>query len=291
MKTSTEIGSFASIVGEERAVEYVARAGFDGWDFSLFPMCRYYWGGKTYNETDHPLSGREYLQFARRLKQIGLDNGIVCNQSHAPTPTRYPEALSWMMRAIECTAEAGGSICVIHPDTSKSVQENAEMYLKLIPFAEQCGVTIATENMWSWDKEKDEATVTSCTTAASFCEHIDAVNSDRLVACVDLGHAQMRGCQTSAVELIHALGDRVQALHIHDNDQWHDSHQIPFSMDINFDPIVKALVDIGYSGWFTLEADCHLKGCAPDAVFDGVKRMAAATRKLAQMFEQYQSAR
>ena len=291
MRISTEIGSLSSLVGEEKAIEYVARAGFDGWDFSMFSMCAYDSDHRTYRTGTHPLSGREYLQFARRLKQVGLDNGIVCNQSHAPHPVHFPDAIEWMMRAIECTAEAGGAICVIHPDGSKTVQENAEMYGRLIPFAEQCGVTIATENMWGWDNEKDEATVASCTMPASFCQHIDAVNSGRLVACVDVGHAQMRGCNTSAAELIRALGDRVQTLHLHDNDQWHDCHQIPFSREIDYAPIVQALIDIDYRGWFTLEAYHHLDDCAPDAVFDEVKQMAAAARRLAQMFEQYRAKR
>lgn len=286
MKISTEIGSLSSIVGEEKAIEYVARAGFDGWDFSMSAMCVYDSDHRAYRAGVHPLSGREYLQFARRLKQIGLDNGIVCNQSHAPHPVCFPDAIPWMMRAIECTAEAGGSICVIHPDSSKTVQENAEMYDELIAFADQCGVTVATENMWGWDPKKDQATVASCTTAASFCEHIDAVSRGRLAACVDVGHAQMRGCETSAAELIRALGHRVQAVHLHDNDQWHDSHQIPFSMDIDFEPIVQALADIDYRGWFTLEAYRHLEGCAPDEVPDGAKRMAAAARRLAQMYEE-----
>ena len=30
------------------------------------------------------MTGEDYLKFARRLRQVGLDNGIVCNQSHAP---------------------------------------------------------------------------------------------------------------------------------------------------------------------------------------------------------------
>ena len=38
MKTSTEIDSIAKKVGEERAVEYIAKAGFDAWDFSMFNM-------------------------------------------------------------------------------------------------------------------------------------------------------------------------------------------------------------------------------------------------------------
>lgn len=43
MKTSTEIHSIALHVGEEKAIEYVAKAGFDAWDFSMFKMCAYNW--------------------------------------------------------------------------------------------------------------------------------------------------------------------------------------------------------------------------------------------------------
>ena len=43
MKISTEIGSAAKIIGEEKAIEYIAKAGFDAWDFSMFEMCRYDW--------------------------------------------------------------------------------------------------------------------------------------------------------------------------------------------------------------------------------------------------------
>ena len=83
MKISTEIGSAAQLVGEEKAVEYVAKAGFDAWDFSMFDMCGYDWKKKVLVPSDHPLASVDYLKFARKLKQIGLDNGIVCNQSHA----------------------------------------------------------------------------------------------------------------------------------------------------------------------------------------------------------------
>ena len=86
MKISTEINSASKIVGEERAIEYIAKAGFDAWDFSMFSMCKYDWGTKSVLATNHPLSNNNYLSFARKLKQIGLDNGIHCNQSHAPFP-------------------------------------------------------------------------------------------------------------------------------------------------------------------------------------------------------------
>ena len=110
MRTSTQIETTSVLVGEEKAVEYVAKAGFDAWDFSMFAMCDYDWRLGAVRPTTHPLAGENYLAFARKLKQIGLDNGITCNQSHAPFPTSCPEIRSYFKRAIECTAEAGGKI-------------------------------------------------------------------------------------------------------------------------------------------------------------------------------------
>lgn len=285
MKISTEIGSAAKLIGEERAVQYVAEAGFDAWDLSMFAMCKYDKGRQMLSENSHPFASDNYLSFVRKLKQIGLDNGIVCNQSHAPFPSAVKEIRSYFKRAIECTAEAGGQICIIHPDNKKSAQENAEMYNELLPFAKDHGVKIATENMWNWNNEKNESTFAACSTSESFIEHIDIVNDDFLVACLDIGHAEMRGSGSGAVNMIHALGNRLQALHIHDNDKWHDSHQIPFSMSIDFDAVVKALRDINYQGYFTLEADRYLQVFHEDNIAAGIKNMAVCARKLADMFE------
>lgn len=287
MKISTEINSAAKHVGEEKAVEYCAKAGFDAWDFSMFRMCNYDWGTGRIKPNDHPLSGSNYLAFARNLKKVGLDNGIVCNQSHAPFPSSCPEIRSYFKRAIECTAEAGGQICVIHPDNNKSPEENAEMYFELLPFAKEHGVKIATENMWNWDNEKNQASFAACATPESFNAHLKAVNDEFFVACLDIGHTEMRGLNTSAVEMIQALGNKIQALHIHDNDKWHDSHQIPFSMDIDFEGVVRALKEIKYSGYFTLEADQFLKKFTEENIFEGIKELQKSAVKLAKMFEEY----
>ena len=158
------------------------------------------------------------------------------------------------------------------------------MYYELLPFAKDCGVKIATENMWCWDKEKDQSSFAACATPKSFCEHIDILNDDFFVACLDIGHAEMKGSDTTAVEMIKALGHRLQALHIHDNDKWHDSHQIPFSMDIDFIPILKALKEINYSGYFTLEADKYLNDFTADNVFDGIQNMADSAKKLVEIY-------
>ena len=280
MKISTEINSPSRLVSPEKAVELVAKAGFDAWDFSMFDMHE---GPHAANE---PLMGADYLSYARRLKQIGLDNGIVCNQSHAPFPSEAPHVRPYLQRAIECTAEAGGQICVIHPDNSATPEKNAELYWEILPFAKDCGVKIATENMWNWDDEKDQSCFAACATPESFCNHLSAVNDDFFVACLDIGHAEMRGSETSAVEMIHALGPKLQALHIHDNDQWKDWHEIPFSMNIDFPAIIKALKSIGYTGYLTLEAECYLYKYNTENVFEGVCKLAESAKRLVNIWSE-----
>lgn len=286
MKISTEIDSAAKVVGEQKAVEYCAKAGFDAWDFSMFSMCDYNWGGKYLNPTDHPLAGANYLAFARELKQIGLDNGIHCNQSHAPFPVFCKGIRDMLKRAIECTAEAGGQICVIHPDNDKSPEENAQMYLELLPFAKSMGVKMATENMWNWNKEWKHSVFAACATAQDFVAHVDAVNDPYLVACLDLGHAEMQGSGDGAVNMILALGDRLQALHIHDNDRVNDNHQIPFSMKMDFNAIARALKEIGYPGYFTLEVNAYMANCPEDEVLSRLQDLAASARKFGNMVEE-----
>ena len=280
MKISTEVASIAKIVSMEKAVELCARAGFDAWDFSMFNMHKL-----EVLPGMHGLNSARYLRLARRLKQISDDNGIVCNQSHAPFPVRLPAVRSVLKLALECTAEAGGEICIIHPDNNKTAEENAEMYMELLPFAKECGVKIATENMWNWDIVKRRSSFAACATGEDFKKHIDAVNDDFLVACLDLGHAEMEGSGDGAVNMIKALGHRVQALHIHDNDCLHDDHQIPFSMAIDFIPVVKALKEIDYKGYFTLEADQFMKAYNRKNAFEGVVKLKESARLLADEFE------
>lgn len=285
LKISTEISSIAKLVGEEKALEYVARAGFDSYDFSMFSMCIYKnkLGGVVH--TGHPLSTDEYLPFVRNLVRRAKELGLSCNQSHAPFPTSVPEVRSVLKRAIECTALAGGKICVIHPDNNKNAEQNAEFFHSLLPFAKECGVKIATENMWNWDKELDQAAPAACSDPKSFVEHVDVMNDESFVACLDIGHAEMRGLGTSAVEMIRALGPRLQALHLHDNDFHKDSHQIPGSMSIDFEAVMGALKEIGYKGELTLEADCYLRAFEGGDVAKGVCDLADSARRLADLYD------
>ena len=282
MRTSTEIYSIAKHIGEERAVELVAKSGFDGWDFSMFDMCKSKRG--ILIPENHITATDNYLAFARKLRQIGLDNGIVCNQGHAPFPSS-PRSIYYLKRAIECVAEAGGDICVIHPMNNGSARKNAKMYFEILDFAKEHKVKIATENMWNWNIFRGHSSFAACATPGSFNAHLDAVNDDFFVACLDIGHAEMKGSNTSAAEMIKKLGNRLKALHIHDNDKLHDSHQIPFSMNIDFESVAKALKEIGYDGYLTLEASGYLEKMPEENIASGVKDLYNSVRRLSDMIE------
>ncbi len=282
MKISTEIDSIALHIGEEKAIELVAKTGFDAWDFSMFQMCEKENGVLV--PTNHPTAQNNYLAFARRLRQIGLDNGIICNQGHAPFPSS-PKSKDWFKRAIECLAEAGGEILIIHPMNDGTPEENAEMYSELLPFAKENNVKIATENMWNWLPDAEHSSFAACATPESFNAHLDAVNDDCFVACLDIGHAEMKGSNTTAEEMVRALGNRLKALHIHDNDKLHDSHQPPFTMNIDFAPIVKALKDINYDGYFTLEASYYIENLKNPDISECVKNLYNSAKRLAELYD------
>ena len=285
MRVSTEINSSAKHVGEERAIELLAKAGFDCWDFSMFEMVRLDWSSMTIIENDHPLSGDSYIDFAKRLKKVADDCGIECNQAHAPFPTRVV-GLDYIKRAIECTAIAGGKICVVHPDNNWSAEQNAELYRELLPFAKDHGVKIATENMWNWESGAKTSSPAACSFSEDFVKHIDIVNDPYFVACLDIGHAEMEGSGSGAYNMIKALGhNRLKALHIHDNDRLGDSHQIPFSMNIDFNEVARGLKEIDYDGELTLEADRFLQKYDADNVEKGIKLLYESVKRLDEMIK------
>ena len=284
MKLSTEIRSVARFVGEEEAIRLLAEVGFEAWDFSMFDMAPYNYTERRIIEGGHPLQGDNWRAFAERLAKVGRECGIGCNQSHAPFPTYCPEMREYLLRAIECTAIVGGSACIIHPDNYKGNEENAELYASLLPFAKACGVKIATENTFRIDRAKDRILPCSTSTPAGISELLDLIDDPYFVACLDIGHAELAGLSTSACEMMRAWGaDRLACLHISDNDKRHDSHVLPFTMEIAWEPIAAALAEVGYRGDLTLECGNYAKAFTAEAAPAVAKAMVEALTRLRDM--------
>ena len=284
MKVSMSITPVANIVGEQKALELVAKAGFDYFDYDFsFRLVNYNWATGYANYSYHPIARDNYIDFVRQLKKWGEDNGITCHQTHAPFPIMSNDVRDSLKKSLDITAELGAKICVIHPDNFKGVKENTEMHLELLPFAKELGVKIATENMWNWSK--DGCIPAACSDENTFLEQLKAVDDPNFIACVDVGHAELKGLNTSAEKIILNLGDYVQALHLHDVDFLEDLHDSLFSQKVDFVPIVNALKTINYKGVFSLEVSKPYSKVKPENLFATIEHDYKMVRKLADMFE------
>lgn len=278
---STNINPYNKVGDRKDIIRTLKDAGFTAYDFSMFTS-------EWLKPCNDFLDADDYIEKAKELRAYADSIGIACNQSHAPFPSMLPSEVfgekyeefnekiyKLICRAIEVSGILGAKVCVVHPCNYWTAEKNAELYKKFEPVARKAGVKIGVENMWNWDSEAGTATKAACSHHDDFKKHLDLLPSDVFVACLDLGHAQMAGLHTSAVQMIETLGERIEALHIHDVDGLHDNHQIPFTQTTDFEPIMQALKKAGYKGDVTLEADCFSTK-APAPLQEACARYAAA---------------
>ncbi len=264
----------ARLGGINRAIELLADAGFDAYDITFWKM----------NEPEHFMNREGWREEILRLKAVADRVGIVCNQSHAPFPSSVGDAekdeeIFWqIVRSIEGAAILGAKVIVVHPKqhllhaehAEELKQMNLEFYNRLMPYCERFGIKIATENMWQRNPHTKHPIDSTCSRAPEFCEYIDMVNSPYLVGCLDIGHVYLTGA--TLPEFIRTMGkERLQALHVHDNDFTHDSHTLPYLLNVNFSEMTAALREIGYEGDLTFEANSFFKRL-PDALLPAAAR-------------------
>jgi sugar phosphate isomerase/epimerase len=242
----------------KEVVRDMKEAGFDGYDCSLFDV----------TDENFCFGGGDYLQKAKELRRYADGLGIECNQTHAPFPSALPDNEDYnekmfpaIVRAIEITHALGAKYIIVHPVNDYNVEQNVGFYNRLQPYAEKNDVRIAVENMWNWAAGSPTATSAACSDHIYFAELMSRLDERYFVACLDIGHSEMDGLHTSAVDMIYALKNRLKCLHVHGNDKLYDLHNIPFFADgrykkkVDFYPIMQALSETGYDGYLTFEVN------------------------------------
>lgn len=77
-----------------------------------------------------------------------------------------------------------------------------------------------------------------------------SIQSDKLGFCYDSGH---ENCFTKGVDFLELYGDKLMALHLHDNDSSDDQHRVIGEGTINWNSVTSRLKATGYEGAITLE--------------------------------------
>lgn len=267
MKLSTTLEMLDGRCTYAEAIQMVAQAGFDAYDMN---MCKIHL-------IDTPIASDGYRDFARHLRQVADECGIVCNQAHAPFPTQLnkndvynQKSFDMLIRSMEVASILGAKIIVVHPIKNSSSSSakgytyepfesrkqlydtNIRFFKELIPYCEKFGIRIAIENMWERHPiRRDVLLPAICGYAEEQVQMIRDVGSEWIVACLDIGHTLI--CGEKPNDAIRTLASHLKALHIHDSNGYEDSHALPYSMSADWDSILRALADVGYDGDFTFE--------------------------------------
>ncbi len=282
MLISTEIFSWRGMGSDEKTITMLKDSGFTAYDYSMVEV------KGVANLGFELLLSEDYLERAQALRAYADSIGLPCNQTHAPFSTAKKGNEEYnrlskerILRALEISGILGAKYCVVHPCNDYTPEENAELYRAFIPTAKRAGVKIATENMWNcigWGTPEFRATPAACSSHENFKRHMElltALDADVFGACVDIGHSEMKGLDTSAVQMLETLGDYVACIHLHDVDLVHDNHHLPFACQIEYAPIIEAFRKIGYKGDITLESSTFSKNL-PVELLPAAARYAAA---------------
>lgn len=296
MKLSTQTNFYVKNFGYISGIEKLCKIGYDALDLTLWHL------GKS---TDDVLLGDDYKSEALKIKETAKKHGVHFNQCHAPydfadrsfftNEKARQDMLFRLRRSIEIAGIIGAEFVIIHPlhgsrYIAKSAAEilnlNTVFYGELVDCAKKAGVKIAVENMWRRNAANNSIIQDTCSNPHEFAQYIDTLNakhSDIFAACLDIGHCILTG--VAAEDCIKTLGHRLKALHVHDNDSIKDSHTLPFTGKIDFSAITAALKEIGYSGYFTFEADKFLSGFPLDFADNAARFMHDTGRYLINMIK------
>lgn len=284
MKLVTQTEVISDRLGDEAAIRIICESGFDGLDYSMFKM----------SDDDDILNTDGYKKHIKNLADIAASYGKTFEQAHSPFPScregnvEYNEKMfEKLKRSLEIAGMLDAKICVVHPVqfSSDQKEQNMELYHKLEPYAADYGVKIALENMWGWSDELNRIVPNVCSVAEDFNRYVDVLDPAHFTACLDLGHCGLVG--DNAGSMIRQMGSRLGCLHIHDNDNFNDSHTLPYTSEMDWDDILHALGEIDYQGHFTYEADYFLKKFPDDLLPACEKFMHDVGRSMMKKIEEY----
>ena len=251
-KVSTNTCALLNYCSPFEALDLIKEAGFNTFDYSMDYINKFF-------------TSDNYKRNALELKKYADKNNLICNQTHSLFPVWHKtfeqrevdKRIEYTKRILEISKILGATNCVIHPINDFNEEKNHIFYENFLELARKLDINIAAENMFNCD-EQHMPVYSACSNHNNYKKLLDLVNDDHFVACVDLGHAELKGLNTSAVEMIENLGSYVKCLHIHDNELQYDRHGLPFSENIDFDLILDALTRIDYHGDITFECDGFL---------------------------------
>ncbi len=281
MKLTSCFDNFYGVLELEKIIDIFSEVGFYGIDLSMNLK-------KCYTIDDEE-------KFYKNAKKHADDKGMVITQTHAPFPSSFmseektQQRFEEIVKSMKYSSLLGAQFIVVHPcqHTDPYVENNYEImmeynynfYKKLVPYAESYEIKIATENIRNYITVTPEGAK----------ELIDLLDNDVFTMCLDTGHSNMVG--QDVAEIVRKLGSYIGCTHIHDNDGEHDSHILPYHGTANWENVMKAFAEIGYSGNLNFEAGSFVKDLPVELKADAAKYMASVGKHLIERYNYYKDSK
>jgi sugar phosphate isomerase/epimerase len=229
--------------------ELAAQAGFAGVEFAPF----------TLGPTVFDISSDQRRQVRQTVADHGLSvvglHWLLAKTTglhiHHGDPATRRRTADYYRELIRCCAEMGGDRMIHGSPAQRNLAEGqsldeaskrtADFFAAAAPFAAEHGVSLCIEPLGPADtnfiQSKDQA-----------LKLIRQVNHPAVTLILD---CKAMACDASGKPITQIIREaRGQILHVHAND---DNQSYPGSGTLDFDAIMKTLVDIGYDNWVSIE--------------------------------------
>ena len=237
---------------------------------------------------------RTFLHYKKEnfeeIINLMTENDIICETIHAPFGTINDmwiddeevarATVEELKSCISLCAKHNIPVVIIHLSSGCPMPEINEKgikrYEEVFRYAEEKGVIAALENQ-------------------RYLENLSFFldKNEKLTFCWDNGHEYGF---TKGISFTALYGDRISALHIHDNRCGVDTddHLLPFDGNIDFSVIAKNLADSGYAGTLMLEVakNVNVDGKEPYKDLtdeEYFERAVISAKKLVDMIEDYKN--
>ena len=288
MKLSVSTAAAFDLLGIDHAIRAIKEAGFEAIDLgldSLFPT------KDTMDEEyfSYLMDEQRIRDVIELIKAATQKYGISIDQIHAPTAyvAKKPRHTEFMRKTvskcIELCQELDCRYIVIHPICDGSARypslnkedeyrENLSYFSSIIPLLKKHRVICCIENAYCLDWGTKKAYHSACSDmneAICYIDKLNAIAEEKCFGfCMDIGHLLILGVDPYNAMI--TIGDRLEVLHIHDNDGYLDDHTAPFLGICNWSRFIKGLRAIHYKGNINMETSSFVqlfpKELAPDAL-------------------------
>ena len=293
MKISVATGGAIAALGVDAGLKAIKDAGFEAIDLGLDA----FFLQKDKMDEDYLaylMDEKRICEFFATIKETVEKYELAVEQVHAPTayvpkkPIETEIMRPTVIKSIELCEALGCRRIVIHPIFDGSARypsltpeeeysENLKYFSSIIPFLKKHHVMCCIENAYCIDWGTKKSYTTTWSDVRELNRAIDELNDIAgekcFGACLDIGHLLILGIDPCyALEII---GDRLEVLHVHDNDGYNDDHTAPFFGVCNWNRFIKGLRAVSYQGNMNLETSSFVDLFPKELVPDSLKLLSA----------------